>query len=112
MKIQSRNSVYTHDTSNGRANDIVDELSNVSRELAELNTISKEIAEDKTKDSDSPYHTDRPNYNPTKVKGTERETQWKKVNLSQEQDLKDVDKELVEQKQKYVQNLKNKLNIL
>jgi hypothetical protein len=112
MKINRSASIYTHDTSNGRANDIVEELSYVGRELNELNQVTRELAEDKTKDADSPYHTDRPGYNPTRVKGTERETEWKKVNLSQEQDLRDVDKEIVEKKQKYVQDLKNKLNII
>ena len=111
MKISSSNSVRTHDTSNGRANDIVDELSNVSRELSDLNIVTKEIA-NKSKDSSSPYLTDRPSYNPTQIKGTNVETQWKNVNISKESDLRDVDAETVEQKQKYVQHLKSKLNII
>jgi maltooligosyltrehalose synthase len=66
------------------------------------------------KDENSPYLSDRPDYNPTQIKGTAAETEWKNVNISMEADLKDVDAELVEQKQKqkYVQDLKNKLNII
>lgn len=112
MKISTSNSVKTYDTSNGRANDIVEELSNVSRELSELNIVTKDLANDKSKSTESPYFTDRPSYNPTRIKGSEKETEWKNVNISMDADLKAVDAELVEQKQKYVQDLKNKLNII
>lgn len=112
MKITRSQSITSHDTSTGRANDIVEQLSEVSQGLRDLNITTKELSEDKTKDANSPYLTDRPKFDPTRVLGTDKEREWKDVKLSQESELKDMQDKFKQEKVKYVQDLKKKLNII
>ncbi|OUR94068.1 hypothetical protein A9Q84_18315 [Halobacteriovorax marinus] len=112
MRIYQSHGIKTIDTSTGRANDVVDQLSEVSQGLRELSIVTKELATDKNKDTDSPYLSDRPSFDPTRIKGTELETEWKTVGLSQQSDLKELQDQYKEEKVKYVQDLKKKLNII
>jgi len=112
MKIYRSQGITTHDTSPGRANDIVEQLAEVSEGLRELNITSKELATDNTKSLNSPYLSDRPRFDPTRILGTEKEREWKNVENSRESVLKNIDAESREEKVKYVQDLKKKLNII
>ncbi len=112
MKIPALNSTRTSKTSSSIEEKVVNELSQVSSELSELNQYNREKKRSESAQNGSPYLTDRPAYNPTQIFGTEKEKDWKKVSISMEADLKNVDKESAEQKEQYIQNLKHKLNII
>ncbi|ATH07850.1 hypothetical protein BIY24_07770 [Halobacteriovorax marinus] len=93
MKINRLNSIKTFDTSNGRSNDIVEGLESVSYSLHKLENLTEKIASPPNRDSNSPYVSDRPNYNPERIKGTQRELEWKKVALSREDQLREITSE-------------------
>ncbi|WP_127716357.1 hypothetical protein [Halobacteriovorax sp. HLS] len=112
MKIPSINSSQNVAKGSSIQKDVVSELSQVSSELAELNQYNRDKRRAQTAENNSPYPTDRPSHNPTQIFGTEREKEWKKVSISREADLKKVDTETAAQKEEYIQDLKNKLNII
>lgn len=93
MKINRLNSIKSYDTSTGRSNDIVEGLESISYSLQKLETLNEKIARPKQGDSSSPYLTDRPDYNPERIKGTQKELEWKKVALSREDQLKEITSE-------------------
>lgn len=70
------------DTSAKRSGDVLREL---RKQRADIQAIHKEQVElilNLNRVKDSPYLTDRPNYNPDKIQGTEKETAWKKVEVA------------------------------
>ncbi|PIK15643.1 hypothetical protein [Halobacteriovorax sp. JY17] len=93
LKINRLNSIKSFDTSAGRGNDIVEGLESISYSLQKLEGLTEKIATPQNKDPSSPYATDRPHYDATRIKGTEKETQWKKVANSREQQLKEITSE-------------------
>ena len=90
MIINRMNSIKAVDTSSGRGNDIVEGLHSVSYKLQKLEALTDKMANPPTEDRTSPYATDRPSYNASRIKGTEKETEWRKVPISREQQLKEI----------------------
>ncbi len=93
MKIHKQTSIKSYDTSPGRGNDIVQGLNTISYSLQKLETLTDKIANPAHKDDKSPYATDRPHYDASRIKGTEKETEWRKVSISREQQLKEITNE-------------------
>ena len=87
------NAIKTFDTSTGRGNDIVEGLHTVSYTLQKLEGLTDKLVHPPTEDRTSPYATDRPSYNASRIKGTEKETEWRKVPISREAQLKEITSE-------------------
>lgn len=93
MKIYKQSSIKSYDTSPGRGNDIVQGLNTISYSLQKLEGLTEKIANPGNKDETSPYATDRPHYDASRIKGSEKETKWREVSISREQQLKEITNE-------------------